>query len=166
LNINNGAQLVNIHAGFDETSSLLSNKYPNSNLLVFDFYDPAKHTELSIARARKVYPSYPGTKPIDSTAIPLEPKSVDCAFAILSAHEIRNTAERVQFFTKLKKSLKEDGKLVVVEHTRNWSNFIAYNIGFFHFFSKKQWKSTFDAAGLKLFKENNINPFITVFILH
>ena len=43
--------VVNIHAGFDETSSILKNSFPDATLRVFDFYDPARHTEVSIERA-------------------------------------------------------------------------------------------------------------------
>jgi len=49
--------MVNINAGFDETSALLAEKYPNAKLTVFDFYDPVLHTEISIARAREAYPA-------------------------------------------------------------------------------------------------------------
>ena len=41
-------KIVNINAGFDETSNLLKSKFANSELIVFDFYDPTKHTEVSI----------------------------------------------------------------------------------------------------------------------
>src|SRR3954467_14181058 len=53
--------ILNINAGFDETSALLSRKYSSASLTVLDFYDPAKHTEVSIERARKAYGPYPGT---------------------------------------------------------------------------------------------------------
>lgn len=165
LKIEPGAQLVNIHSGFDETSSLLSIKYPHSKLIVLDFYDPAKHTEVSIARARKAYPAYTGTRPISTSDVPLKCRSVDGIFTLLSAHEIRNEQERIAFFRKLKESLKEDGKIVVAEHLRDVPNFIAYSIGFFHFFSKKKWKYCFDAAGLCIVREIKITPFITAFIL-
>ena len=58
---------VNINAGFDETSHLLQAKYPHAQLSVFDFYDPEKHTEISIKRARKKYPAYPGTLSINTS---------------------------------------------------------------------------------------------------
>jgi Sulfate permease family len=35
--------IININAGFDETSILLKEKFPNSKLTVLDFYDPTKH---------------------------------------------------------------------------------------------------------------------------
>jgi hypothetical protein len=53
--------VMNIHAGFDDTSQHLREVFPKANLSVYDFYDPVRHTEPSIARARKVYPPYPGT---------------------------------------------------------------------------------------------------------
>ncbi len=158
-------QIVNINAGFDETSLLLSQKYPTANLSVFDFYDAEKHTEVSIKRARKAYPAYPNTKTIETNAIPLQNNSINYIFTILSAHEIRDTEERIAFFTILQQSLTENGNIIVVEHLRDMPNFIAYSIGFLHFFSKNTWKQTFQAANLQISKELKITPFISVFVL-
>lgn len=158
-------RIVNINAGFDETSLLLSQKYPTANLSVFDFYDAEKHTEVSIKRARKAYPAYPNTQIIQTNAIPLQNNSVNYIFTILSAHEIRNTEERIAFFTILQQSLTENGNIIVVEHLRDIPNFIAYSIGFLHFFSKNTWKQTFQAANLQIAKELKITPFISVFVL-
>ena len=52
---NNETLIVNINAGFDETSCLLQDQFKNTKLIVFDFYNPEKHTEISIKRARKAY---------------------------------------------------------------------------------------------------------------
>ena len=91
--------IININAGFDETSELLQAKYPNAALEVFDFYDPAKHTEVSIKRARKAYPPYKGTKQIITSSLPLQNNSVDNIFVIaFSAHEIRNDEDRITIF--------------------------------------------------------------------
>ena len=165
LNIKPNSLMVNIHAGFDETSSILSKKFPGPNLVVLDFYDPAQHTEVSIARARKAFPAYPGTMSINTSNIPLAPQSADHIFAILSAHEIRNRKERILFFRKLKDSLADEGKIVVAEHLRDWPNFFAYTIGFLHFFPQKEWTLCFNAAGLTFAKKIKITPFITAFIL-
>ncbi len=161
----NGSQLVNVNAGFDETSYLLAKKYPAAKLTVFDFYDPQAHTEISIARARKRYAAYPNTISVTTSNMPLQKESVDFVFAILSAHEIRKRPERILFFKELKKGLKHDGHIVVVEHTRSIANFVVYNIGFFHFFSKNEWKQTFQAAGLYIVKETKVTPFIHIFFL-
>ncbi len=47
-------QILNINAGFDETSFIIKNNFPNADLNVFDFYDAEIHTEPAIVRARKV----------------------------------------------------------------------------------------------------------------
>ena len=157
--------ILNIHAGFDETSGLLHTKYKPCKLIVFDFYNPAFHTEISIKRARKVYPPYPGTKKMSTNYLPVENDSIYTSFAILAAHEIRKEDERMLFFKELNRITKKDGQIVVVEHLQDVANFLAYNIGFFHFHTKATWLKTFSAAGLRVQKEIKITPFITTFIL-
>ncbi|MEM9886049.1 MAG: methyltransferase domain-containing protein [Bacteroidota bacterium] len=156
---------INIHAGFDETSVLLNKKFSDSNLKVFDFYDPKIHTEISIKRARKAYPPYPNTKSIQTHYLPLESKSADAIFVLLSAHEIREKKERNIFFRELKRVLKIDGKIIIVEHLRDIPNFLAYTIGFFHFYPKSVWLETFQDTNLRLVEELKITPFISTFIL-
>src|SRR5580700_9887197 len=46
--------IVNINAGFDETSYIIKSKFPHADLKAFDFYDVKRHTEPAIKRARKV----------------------------------------------------------------------------------------------------------------
>ncbi|MEM9259175.1 MAG: class I SAM-dependent methyltransferase [Bacteroidota bacterium] len=104
--------ILNIHAGFDETSALLAEKYPTAQLQVMDFYDPALHTEVSIQRARRRYPPYPGTEAVNTGALPLVPDSIDVIFVLLSAHEIRDDDERIHFFRQLKQALKLGGEIV------------------------------------------------------
>lgn len=166
LRIGAGQQIININAGFDETSHILSQKYPDATLQVFDFYDPVKHTEISIERARKAYAAYPGTQTICTSAVPLAAASVDVIFLFLAAHEIRDEQERSNFFTQLGHSLRNHGKIIVLEHLRDTRNFIAYNIGFLHFFSGTAWKRTFATAELTIGEEMKITPFLSAFILH
>lgn len=165
LNIPKGLLLVNINAGFDETSALLKQKYPGCRLLVYDFYDPAKHTEVSIERARKAYPPYPGTITIETTKVPLTNSSADYIFLILAAHEIRNHEERITFFKQLQSALTPGGRIIVTEHLRDGYNFMAYNFGFFHFFSESAWLDTFKQSGFTIEQTLNITPFIKTFIL-
>jgi len=157
--------VVNVHSGFDETSAELKRKFPGAQLLVFDFYDPAKHTEVSVKRARRAYPSFPGTKQIVADAIPVEEGGVDRIFVTFSAHEIRNNEERASFFKQLNRIMSPTGCIQVTEHLRDLPNFMAYNIGAFHFLSRKSWLSVFAAAGLGIRDEKKLNPFITTFIL-
>jgi ubiquinone/menaquinone biosynthesis C-methylase UbiE len=165
LGNNKGEKIININAGFDETSYLLQKKFKHSELLVADFYDPDKHTEISIKRARRAYPPFPNTQQITTASLPVQDESADKIFTILSAHEIRNDEERIVFFKELYRVLKPGGKIIVAEHLRDPVNFLAFNIGFFHFHSKITWKKTFQEANLTVSKEIKITPFITAFIL-
>jgi hypothetical protein len=164
-NKDRGNSIVNINAGFDETSVLLAERYKHARMLVYDFYDQGKHTEPSITRARKAYAPFPNTQQISTNNIPLEDDSADSIFAIMSAHEIRDPKERIEFFAQLERVLSPHGNLVVVEHLLDPANLLAYNIGAFHFHSRAAWIGTFDAAGLKIRKETKITPFVTAFFL-
>jgi ubiquinone/menaquinone biosynthesis C-methylase UbiE len=157
--------IVNISAGFDETSALLQAKFANANLTVLDFYNPTLHTEVSIKRARKAYPAYANTKTITSTNIDLPNYFADKIFVIFSAHEIRIDEERIVFFKELKRIVKPNGQIIIVEHLRNINNFIAYNIGCLHFLSNKTWLHTFCKGELKIVKIEKLNPFISTFTL-
>lgn len=164
-NSNDVLNIVNIHAGFDETSEIVKYKYSNCKLTVLDFYDPQKHTEVSIKRARKVYPSFPDTITTTTDSLPLSSNSIDFIFVIFSAHEIRDENERVIFFKELNRILKPKGLIYITEHLRDLPNFLAYNIGFLHFLSKKKWYHAFSNANLFLMQDYKINPFVTNFTL-
>ncbi|WP_276133039.1 class I SAM-dependent methyltransferase [Polluticoccus soli] len=165
LKLSSGSQIVNVHAGFDETSALLCGKFSNTQITVLDFYDPKKHTEPSIKRARRAYAQFPGTQKVNTAALQLNDKYAEVAFIILSAHEIRNPEERVSFFAEVSRILKPGGIIVVTEHLRDTANFLVYNIGCFHFHSRKSWLTTFRLAGLGVERTIRITPFITTFIL-
>ncbi|MAN26763.1 MAG: methyltransferase type 11 [Mesonia sp.] len=156
-------QIVNINAGFDETSFILEGKFPNSDLQVFDFYDKKRHTEPAIVRARKVSLVYPNTQEINSYKIPLESESTDIVFLLSSVHEIRQEKERIAFLKECKRICKPSGKIITVEHLRDLPNFLAFSIGFTHFFSRKTWKKAFDEAGFISFKERKFTPFMSIF---
>jgi SAM-dependent methyltransferase len=162
---NKDASIINIHAGFDETSFLLKQKFPLASLRSFDFYDPEKHTEVSIARARKAYAPFPGTETITTSGLPVAPSSVDLAFCIMSLHEIRKEGERIVFLDELTRALKPGGRIYIVEHLRDLNNFLVFTIGFLHFYSRQQWLRNFSDAGLSLKKQEKLNPFVSLFIL-
>jgi SAM-dependent methyltransferase len=159
------AKMININAGFDETSTLIAAKFRSAQLVAFDFYDPEKHTEISIKRARKAYPNYPGTKQVNTSSIPVGSGYADKIFLILSAHEIRDDNERFAFFKELKRILKFTGEIIIVEHLRDIPNFLAYNIGFFHFLAESSWQNTFKNAGLVVKQQTKHTPFLTIFTL-
>jgi ubiquinone/menaquinone biosynthesis C-methylase UbiE len=157
--------VINITAGFDETSAIIQNKFPHCTLTVCDFYNPFKHTEVSIKRARQAYPSYPGTIVVQSNRLPFANNLFDCATVIFAAHEIRDAHERLEFFKELNRISKHDATIVVTEHIRDAKNFIAYNIGFFHFYTDNSWRSIFFKAGFVVNSKVKNNPFVTTYIL-
>lgn len=165
LSPNKNDMIVNINAGFDETSEILKARLPHRRFYLFDFYDPAKHTEVSIKRARKMYPPPDGTQMIRTSSIPLEDNSADKVFVIFAAHEIRDTREKILFFKELKRVLKPGGKILVTEHLRDLPNYLAYHIGSFHFYPLQSWKNLFGEAGLEISGRFKTTPFITTFML-
>ena len=132
----NSKTIININAGFDETSYILKGLFPKSLIKVFDFYNASQHTEPAIVRARKVSLEFPNTKQINSNHIPLEDKSVDIVFLLSTAHEIRHNNEKIEFLKECKRICKANGKIITVEHLRDFPNFLAFSVGFTHFFSK------------------------------
>ncbi len=161
----NYKKVLNINAGFDETSDIIKSKFPKAELTIVDFYNPAKHTEVSIKRARKAYPPSSNTLPVSTEKLPFKSESFDKVIGVLSIHEIRSNAERVQFFKELSRIVNYDGQIIITEHLRDFYNFMAYTIGFFHFHHKSTWVSTFHQANLIIRKEIKTTPFISTFIL-
>jgi ubiquinone/menaquinone biosynthesis C-methylase UbiE len=165
MNFSDDDKIVNINAGFDETSRLIKDKFPYAELVVLDFYDPEKHTEVSIKRARNAYPPFPSATRTRTDHLPLEDSTADKILIILAAHEIRDYDERVLFFKELNRILAPSGQIIVTEHLRDAANFFAFNIGFFHFYSKASWLRTFRSSGLQVRQQFRITQFITTFIL-
>lgn len=165
IKISGNKKIININAGFDETSELIKQINPKIDLTVCDFYDEKKHTEVSIKRGRKAYPPFSNTISVQTNYLPFADETFDLTVAILSAHEIRNEEERILFFKELNRITKSSGEIIITEHLRDFNNFMAYTIGFFHFHSRKTWLKTFRESNLIVNKEIKTTPFITIFIL-
>lgn len=156
---------VNIHCGFDETSSLLAAVFPDAAGTVIDIFDPRVMTGASIHQAQRnshaaIAPIY--ARPDD---LGLEAESLDTAFCIFAAHELRQHADRVKLFKEVARVLEVGGEFVVIEHLRDWRNFLAFGPGFLHFFSQYAWRRAAAHAGLSLRTEFSRTPFVHVFIL-
>lgn len=163
--IGKACHAANIHAGFDETTLLLKTAFPQIQWQVFDFYQPEKHTEVSIRRARRAHPPPPDTVGIRTDRIPLVDAALDLAVLFLAAHEIRDHHERVTFFRELKRVLATDGRVIVTEHLRDLANITAYSIGAWHFHTRSEWLATFQQSGFRVEHVFRNNLFITTFVL-
>jgi ubiquinone/menaquinone biosynthesis C-methylase UbiE len=106
---------------------------------------------------------YPATQQIVSNLIPLKDNSVDVIFLLSAAHEIRSQEEKIQFLKECHRLCKKNGKVIMVEHLRDFPNFLAFSVGFTHFFSKKIWRNAFEKAGFSSFAETKFTPFMSIF---
>ena len=158
-------RILVVNAGFDECASIIAQRFPKSELKMCDFYDEKKHTEISIKRARKMYPPSPETIAVRTSKLPFNDEQFDLIVVMFAAHEIRDEEERALFFNEMRRVLSSDGSVVITEHLRNSWNFIAYTIGFLHFYSAKTWKKTFVASKLKIHSIEKITPFVKTYIL-
>lgn len=156
--------IANIHAGFDETSDILSKIYPSAEIRILDFYDPERTTEKSIARARAAFPPSPSAQSVRVDSLPLSDASQDLVLLFLAAHEIRTDDERAKLFQEVRRSLRAKGRVILVEHLRDAPNAIAYGPGFLHFHSRATWLRAFASADLKVAAERKITPLIRVIV--
>ena len=100
---------------------------------------------------------------ISSNSIPLEESSVDIVFLLSAVHEIRSNKEKVTFLKECHRICKPEGRVVMVEHLRDFPNFLAFSVGFTHFFSRAVWRRCFERAGFSHFNEIKFTPFMSVF---
>jgi SAM-dependent methyltransferase len=156
---------LNIHAGLDESTPILTEFFPNTRYAVVDIYDPQEMTEPSIARARHLHPSPESTVAGKLDALPLPDRDRDTLFLLFAAHEIRHPARRTAFFLESARVLADSGQLLLVEHIRDWKNFIAFGPGFLHFHPRSEWLRLARDAGLKIEREECITPFVRCFLM-
>jgi SAM-dependent methyltransferase len=155
---------ANIHAGLDQTTEKLLQLFPTPNHHILDIYDRSQMSEPSIGRARRHMRSHmrslgaaQNTSPF---ALPLRDAECDAIFLIFAAHELRHRAARLQFFREIVRSAKPGGRIVLVEHLRDFNNFVAYGPGAMHFFSRREWLKVCSQAGLFCLSELSVTPFI------
>ena len=155
---------ANIHAGLDGMTPLLRNKLNGSNSVVFDIFDPEQMTEPSIQRARELSGAA-DCLGASWKSLPAESEVFDAVFLIFAAHELRDPTARRIFFQEVARVLKPDGVAILVEHLRDFENFLAYGPGCLHFHSRRTWAAAFEAARLRVRSERTITPFVHVFEL-
>lgn len=151
---------VNIHAGLDQTSESLLRLFPVTNPHILDVYDRSQMSEPSIARARERSIGSFAAEKANPLSLPLGDGECDTVFLIFVAHELRHRSARLQFFREIARSLQPGGRVVLVEHLRDLSNFLVYGPGAFHFFSRHEWLTLGSRAGLFPLAERSVTPFV------
>jgi len=158
-------RIVNLHAGFDESSPALRALFPEADMVVLDFYDRRSMTEASIARARRLQPTHQQALCVDPAALPLADNSCSAAFLLFAAHEIRDARQRLQLFREVGRILETKGTLLLVEHSRNLANFLAFGPGFLHFYPQSEWLRLVSEAGLQVAQSFTCTPFVSIVLL-
>jgi SAM-dependent methyltransferase len=156
---------ANIHVGLDESSGALKQMFPASKGLILDVFDPAETTEPSIAQARAARRSPLPAQRADLRALPFREAELDAVFLIFAAHEIRKRESRFAFFKELHRVLKPGGLLLLVEHLRDFKNFLAFGPGFIHFQPRSAWLTAAEGAAFMIEKEFALTPFVRIFLL-
>ncbi len=160
-----GRRFIFCHAGFDEASAALRQHLAPEHWLVLDHFDPARMTEPSIHRARRLFPPQPGTIAAPFDRWPLPGGEADVVFGLLAIHEFRREAERTTWFAEAHRCLRPGGRVVLVEHTRDVANFLAFGPGFLHFHSPASWRLCWEDTGLRDADEFRLTPWLRVFVL-
>lgn len=165
INLNEIKNGIFIHASFDPISRLIETKYPKMELIVCDIFENRHLEEKMIKISKREFP--PNTKEIkiDPTTLPFSDNSQEIIFGVTALHEILDHDKRVLFFKEAKRILKKDGILIISEQMRDTTNFVFFNIGAFHFLSKKKWKLAIKESGLKIHETNRINIFAETIIV-
>jgi SAM-dependent methyltransferase len=153
------------HSGFDETSVELRQKFSDVQWSILDHYDAERMTEPSIRRARALFPPTTGSLACCYDAWPLAAGSADVVLALLAIHELRTETERTAWFAEAKRCLRKGGRVVLVEHVRDATNFLAFGPGFLHFHSYASWSRCWERAGLRSVDQFSVTPFVQVFVL-
>lgn len=157
--------VVLIHASFDPLSKKIEEKYSNINLTVCDIYGNRHEHESGIKVSKKIFSPNLKEIKIYPDKLPFDDNSQDVILAITAIHEILNHKDRVLFFKEAKRVLKDDGLIVLSEQFRDFTNFLFFNIGAFHFLSQKKWEKAISDADLKILKNVKITPFANMLII-
>ena len=162
---NKTENIILVHASFDPLSKSLEEKYPNLNLTVCDIFGNRHEQEKGIETSKKIFPPNPKEIKIKPHQLPFEDQSQNVILAITALHEILDHEQRVLFFKEAKRILKDDGLIIVSEQFRDFTNFLFFNIGAFHFLNKKQWQKAISEAGLEIVDNKKITPFANMLIV-
>jgi len=159
---------INVHAGHDLSTPTLRRLFVGTSSRVFDMFDPREMTEPSIARARALATESekpPAAERVDFRDLPVQTGSVDVAFLLMSAHELRSDGARAALFGELRRALVPGGRVLVAEHLRGWANVLAFGPGALHFHSRRTWTRCFEHNRFAVHKDFSITPFVRVFVL-
>jgi len=140
-----------VHTGLDECGYKMRNEPGAGQGMILDTFDAGTMTEVSVRRARQI--TSVERRPDAECrwdAWPTKGNQLDTIYFIFAAHELRQAIDRENLFKEAARSLALSGQIVLVEHVRDWRNFLAYGPGFMHFWPEKEWDRLAAEAGLMI----------------
>lgn len=153
-----------VHAGLDAEVDLDA-VMPGSCVARLDVFDPTVMTSASIRRARRRTALTKPARSCRPATVSLPDQASDAIVVAFTAHEIRDPHARERFFAELRRSLRPGGQLVLVEHLRDFMNFLAFGPGCFHFLPRREWLRLASHAQLRVAHETRITPWIMALTL-
>jgi len=151
-----------ITTSLEQTTLPLDRVFPDATGSLIDVYDPNVMTEPALARARRGR-GVSDDPPLDDLHA-VESESSDLVVIMLAAHEIRSRKGRESLFNEVRRIVAPQGRVVLVEHLRDFIAAITFGPGLFHFFPRREWIDL-TCAAFELEKEFPITSFVRVFVL-
>jgi hypothetical protein len=154
---------ANITTGFDDSTSTLRRLMPRSQGEAVDVFDETVDHESALLVARRRFP--PATPPIRAGELArcLGTERYGAAFLLMSAHEAHGH-DRGALFAGIARALAPGGRLVLVEHLRDWPNRLAFGPGANHFQTRQTWLTAATDAGLMPIDEARLTPYVRGFV--
>jgi SAM-dependent methyltransferase len=153
-----------VHAGLDaevELDATMAGRCVGR----LDIFDPGIMTAPSIRRARIRTPPAHTSSACAPTSLALADDACDAMVVAFTAHEIRDRGARERFFAEVRRCLRPGGRMLLVEHVRDLSNFAAFGPGFMHFLPRREWLRLADHADLRVALERRITPWVMALVL-
>ncbi|MBX2803173.1 MAG: hypothetical protein KTR31_36170 [Myxococcales bacterium] len=180
------ARWVQLSVFLEQTTLPMGAVFPKAEGIQLDLFHPEVMTEPAVNRARLRHgegsprPSEPESRATPSRynslgpspsaaglpdALDVEQDWADLVVVMLVAHELRDPTRRRDLFGELARITSAQGRIVLVEHTRNLAALLAYGPGWWHFLPEREWRERSREAGLDVLETKHITPFVQVFVL-
>jgi len=155
---------IAIHAGLDGEIDWAT-AMPGTCAARLDIYDAGQMNAGSIRRARRRTPAGQAATPASLSAFPIASAACDAVVVAFTAHEIRDLGARERFFGEVARVLRPGGRMLLVEHVRDFFNFAAFGPGFLHFLARGEWLRLAGVARLAVAAERRVTPWVVALAL-